>query len=125
MAYLGEVSLAVADEQAGLAASAIADDDNLLGVGRALRHVGGRRLAAGRASVAAHHGAHCSIARPRAARVSSVRSRGWLALNIALILFAGGLVVGVAIWMRRSHDTPSLYCLCGQWVSFAMVVDAR
>ena len=36
--YLGEVPLAVADQETGLAAAAIADDNDLLGVGRALSH---------------------------------------------------------------------------------------
>lgn len=45
-AYLWEVSLAVADEQAGLAAASIAYNNNLLGIGGRLGYMGGSRFTA-------------------------------------------------------------------------------
>jgi hypothetical protein len=44
--YLRENTLAVADQQTGLAAATVADDDKLLGVSRRLGQSGADRLAA-------------------------------------------------------------------------------
>lgn len=56
---LRKVALAIADEQAGLAAAAVANHDNFFRVGGSFGHCGARRFSAGRA---AHHGADRSVA---------------------------------------------------------------
>ena len=80
--------MAVADQQARLAAAAVADDDYLLGVGWTFRHVRRGRFAPGRVGVAAHHSADRPIARSGAAGVSSIRRGRWLALDVALVRLA-------------------------------------
>lgn len=57
--HLWKVALAVADEQTRLAAAAVADHDNLLGVRGRLRDVRRGRLAA---RGGAHGGAHSAVA---------------------------------------------------------------
>lgn len=56
--HLWEVALAVADEQASLAAASITDNDDLLGVGGRLGYMGGGRLATRRRT----HGADGALA---------------------------------------------------------------
>lgn len=63
LSYLWKVALAVADEQARLAAAAVTDDDNLLGVGGRLGEVRRSRLAA---RSRAHRGTDGAVARSRA-----------------------------------------------------------
>ena len=99
--YLWEITLAVTDEEAGLAAAAVADDDNLLGIGGAVGHCGRGRFSA-RGGGAAHHCAHCPIACSRASCVSSVGSRR-PPLHASIILFREDVVVVIvrtAILMR-------------------------
>lgn len=56
--YLGKITLAIADEQARLAASAVANNDNLLGVSWRFRDMRPRRVAARRG---AHGGADGAV----------------------------------------------------------------
>lgn len=62
-AHLWKIALAVADEQTRLATPAVADDNNLLGIGGRLGEVRRGRLAA---RGGAHRGAHGAVARSRA-----------------------------------------------------------
>ncbi len=57
--HLWKVALAVANEQARLAAATVADDDNLLGKARPLGHGGPRGFPACRS---AHRCADCPVA---------------------------------------------------------------
>ena len=89
VAHLWEIALAVAYQQASLAAAAIADDHDLLGICRGLRGVCGRGLATAGCAVCDADGA--------SAGPCVVVSMGRL-----LVAAAAGLgVVGVAVLVRR------------------------
>jgi phage baseplate assembly protein gpV len=86
LSYLGEVSLAVADQETRLSATAITNHDNLLGVDRTLRHMGGSGFSAGRGT---QRGAHGAITRPS----SLLPTAGGLALESVIVLLVHGLAI--------------------------------
>ena len=95
--YLGEVALTVADEQTSLATTAVAHDDDLLGIGRWLRVLCSRGFAP---AVRTVDGADCSLAIPRAL------------LPTGLVVTAVAVVVRVAILVRRHNEAGSARRVC-------------
>lgn len=103
--YLWKVALAVADQETRLAAAAVANDDNLLGVGRCFRVVRPRRFSTRRA---AHDCADCAFTGARVAlRCAPARRRP--AGNVVLLVVS---VVGIAILVvRHGWRATSKGCL--------------
>src|SRR3569833_1083960 len=113
---LGKVALAVADEEARLAAAAVAHDDDLLGVAGHVGHGGGRGFSAGGGG--AHHGAHSAITRPRCpvlpalARVAPLHARVVLFVEAGLLLRLMAVVIRVVELIGRSHSEMKFVFLC-------------
>lgn len=103
-AYLWEVALAVADEEAGLAAAAIANNHDLLRIGRSLRHVRGGRLAAGGR---AHCCADGAVAAPNALVAAASCGLSLIVTVVVVIVVRGVGVVGFAVVVRRRHDVAA------------------